>query len=118
MAEVYPPVRHRPALLGARSRAWRINQRTRMGRVAFAWAWKLASLGVPVVLVYLGFLNAGEMKDRGEPLSDARHWQNIVQNHSESVVPVSVWVEPVLINCTPLHALIRSTEIALSQASS
>ena len=24
----------------------------------FAWAWKLASLGVPVVLVYLGFLNA------------------------------------------------------------
>lgn len=27
----------------------------------FAWAWKLASLGVPVVLVYLGFLNAAEM---------------------------------------------------------
>ena len=24
----------------------------------FAWAWKLADLGVPVVLVYLGFFRA------------------------------------------------------------
>ena len=35
----------------------------------FAWAWKLASLGIPVVLVYLGFLNAVEMTDRGRPSS-------------------------------------------------
>ena len=28
----------------------------------FAWAWKLASLGVPAVLVYLGFLNAVEWR--------------------------------------------------------
>ena len=27
----------------------------------FAWSWKIASMGVPVVLVYLGFLNADEM---------------------------------------------------------
>ena len=33
----------------------------------FAWAWKLASLGMPVVLVYLGFLNAIEMSDEGDP---------------------------------------------------
>ncbi len=33
----------------------------------FAWAWKLASMGVPVVLVYLGFLGAAEM---GLRLSD------------------------------------------------
>jgi hypothetical protein len=30
----------------------------------FAWAWKLASMGVPVVLGYLGFQGAAEMKDR------------------------------------------------------
>ncbi len=30
----------------------------------FAWAWKLASMKIPVVLVYLGFLNAKEMKKK------------------------------------------------------
>ena len=28
----------------------------------FAWAWKLATLGLPTVLVYLGFLEAEEMR--------------------------------------------------------
>ncbi len=27
----------------------------------FAWGWKVASLGVPVILVYLGFLNVEDM---------------------------------------------------------
>jgi hypothetical protein len=27
----------------------------------FAWSWKLTQLGIPVVLVYLGFLNASDM---------------------------------------------------------
>jgi len=30
----------------------------------FAWAWKIASLGVPVALVYLGFIAADQMKGR------------------------------------------------------
>lgn len=34
----------------------------------FAWAWKLATMEVPVVLVYLGFLNATEMGDQGSLL--------------------------------------------------
>ena len=37
-----------------------------------AWAWKLAQLGVPVVWVYLGFLNATEMLDQGQPSATAR----------------------------------------------
>ena len=32
----------------------------------FAWSWKLAMLGVPVVLLYLGFLNAQDMQDDGD----------------------------------------------------
>ena len=37
----------------------------------FAWAWKVASMGVPVLLVYLGFLNADEMRDRGSHFTSA-----------------------------------------------
>ena len=34
----------------------------------FAWAWKVASMGVPVVLVYLGFLNATDMLTDSRPI--------------------------------------------------
>lgn len=40
----------------------------------FAWAWKLASLGVPTVLVYLGFLNAHEMNQPFASHSDWESW--------------------------------------------
>lgn len=79
----------------------------------FAWAWKLASLGVPVVLVYLGFLHADEMRDQGDPRSDAQDWRTLMRNHAVGIVPASIWDEPILIGCTPLHALIRSTELTL-----
>ena len=38
----------------------------------FAWAWKLASSSVPVVLIYLGFLRADEMRDKGKPFRGRR----------------------------------------------
>ena len=49
----------------------------------FAWAWKLTDLGIPIVLVYLGFLGATEMKDNGQPLADAGAWESIVKRHSQ-----------------------------------
>ena len=36
----------------------------------FGWSWKLASLGVPVVLIYLGFLRAEEMAPYSAPFPD------------------------------------------------
>jgi len=53
-------------LAWALSRNWNYQMSNR-----FAWAWKLADLGIPVVLVYLGFLGANEMSDQGKPLADA-----------------------------------------------
>ena len=50
-------------LTWALSRDWNYQMSNR-----FAWAWKLADLGIPVVLVYLGFLSANEMSDQGKPL--------------------------------------------------
>lgn len=45
----------------------------------FAWAWELASMGVPVVLVYLGFLNADEMADNGRSFTSLRDWAECVR---------------------------------------
>ena len=57
----------------------------------FAWGWKLASLGVPVVLVYLGFLNAIEMADEGEPFREQEDWVRSVKQHAKGKVPQEAW---------------------------
>jgi hypothetical protein len=77
----------------------------------FAWSWKLASLGVPVVLVYLGFLNADGMRDQGAPLSDGQTWEQLVKQHAASTVPESAWSDALMIGSTPMRALIRSMRL-------
>ncbi len=59
----------------------------------FAWSSKLTELGYPVILVYLGFENAKEMK-KGKnqlPFDDYSHWQCCVVSHSEPLFPAGVW---------------------------
>lgn len=82
----------------------------------FAWGWKLAQLGIPVVLVYLGFLQATEMADRGTPLADTKTWSNLVLDHSQSIVPAQAWERRLWINGVPLVPLIRSIEQRLERA--
>lgn len=79
----------------------------------FAWAWKLASMGVPVVLIYLGFTQAVEMADRGDPFEDGAAWEKAVREHSAGIAPPSVWDRPLHIGDTSITCCIRSTEIAL-----
>ena len=59
----------------------------------FAWAWKLTELGMPVILVYLGFVGAEEMRD-GEiqkPIKDSDDWRELVLHHSAHLFPAEVW---------------------------
>jgi hypothetical protein len=79
----------------------------------FAWAWKIASLGIPVVLIYLGFRKANEMSDCGEPLADAAQWQSVVLNHSRGLVPDWAWERTIDVRGTPMIPLIRSLELPL-----
>ncbi len=74
----------------------------------FASAWKLASLGTPVVLIYLGFLNAYEMD---EPFQDHAAWERRLLEYADGCVPRTAWNSRVMINGTPLIPLIRSTEV-------
>lgn len=48
-------------------------------RVAFAW--KLASMGVPVVLVYLGFTGDTAISKPGDFFADDHHWQSAFRSH-------------------------------------
>lgn len=79
----------------------------------FAWSWKLAELGIPVVLVYLGFLRANEMRDRGQPFDSEDDWTGVVCTHSEKLFPESVWNSEWLLNGITFVPLIRSVEIDL-----
>ncbi len=80
----------------------------------FAWTWKLASLGVPVILIYLGFLNAMEMSDQGQPLDSSNAWEISIRNHAKDFVPDDAWGERLEINGTPVWFLIRSMQLWLN----
>ena len=104
------------ALSAATTKTWRISRdRNYQMSNRFAWAWKLASLGFPVVLIYLGYLRAQEMNDRGVPLADNADWKQLVENHSAELMPAGVWNERWTVNGTPLIPLIRSVEISHAQ---
>jgi len=78
----------------------------------FAWSWKIASLGIPVVLVYLGFLDAEEMADQGRPFGSPKDWATAVRSYSSGVVPADgVWERRIEINGTPMCALTRSLRL-------
>lgn len=76
----------------------------------YAWSWKLATLGLPVLLVYLGFLKADEMPD---PFQDDQAWDKAVRDYARDIVPENVWGSKLMVGDVPIYPLIRSMEIPL-----
>ena len=76
----------------------------------FAWAWKLASLRVPVVLVYLGFLNAQDMENDGPLFRCYADWERALKTYGNDVVDNSCWGKRWNINGTTLIPLIRTID--------
>ena len=54
----------------------------------FAWSSKLTELGYHVILVYLGFLDAGEMRN---PFASHSEWESRVESYIKPVLPTEVW---------------------------
>jgi hypothetical protein len=75
----------------------------------FAWAWKMADLGIPVVLVYLGFRNAIEIGD--DTFVTHADWKACVFDHADTIVPHNAWGQRLDISGTPIFPLIRSLEM-------
>lgn len=75
-------------------------------RVAFAW--RLASLGLPTVLVYLGFTGDEGIRDVGEPFESSEHWQHAFSQHARSVIPKMPYDDPIHCGLAPFWLLVRS----------
>jgi hypothetical protein len=107
-------IREASAALNRVSPAWALSRDSHYQLCnRFAWAWKLASLGVPVILMYLGFLNADEMAYRGQPFGTAGDWDSVLRAYSRGVVPENIWGQTLHVNDTPLYAVICSTRLDL-----
>jgi hypothetical protein len=77
----------------------------------FAWAWKVASFGVPVILIYLGFLHADEMLRRGKPFVSLEDWRSILLKHGKSIIPEDAWERRLETNGAPMWTMIRSLDL-------
>jgi len=79
-------------------------------RIAFAW--RLASWGIPVVLVYLGFTGDNQIADVGEPLKDDAHWLRLFSDHLAEIAPRE-WVNSrVDTQSAPFWLLARTLPVA------
>ena len=77
----------------------------------FAWSWKLASLGVPVILIYVGFLNAKDMEPDGAPFRSEDDWETTLRDYARGVSDDACWGRRIDVNGTPLRPLIRSIDV-------
>ena len=74
----------------------------------FAWSWKLASLGIPVILVYLGFLDAQDMANQGRLFGSDEDWEQEVKEYGEGVLDNDCWGQWLDVEGTPFVPLIRT----------
>lgn len=66
----------------SRDRSYQLSNR-------IAHAWWLANHGIPVVLVYLGFLQADDVSDLGETFDGDDEWRRVVIEHAAGVLPAN-----------------------------
>jgi hypothetical protein len=79
----------------------------------FAWTWKLADLGIPVVLVYLGFISTKEM-DEKIFYSHVDFVRSMITGDPAKIVDPNAWEKKFEVGDgekkTPFIALLRSLE--------
>jgi hypothetical protein len=78
-------------------------------RIAFAW--RLASLGIPTVLLYLGFTADTGIWEVGAPFVDAAHWRKVFQEHLAGVCATSILDERVRVGPADFWVLARSRPV-------
>ena len=78
-------------------------------RIAFAW--KLAEIGIPTVLVYLGFTGDDGIRDAGDPFRDDRDWQSAFGSYAHPLVPKANFDRRIDCGGAPTWFLVRSRSV-------
>ncbi len=78
----------------------------------FAWSWKLASMGIPVILVYLGFLNAEEWSEG--KFKGHIDWEKSLREYSKDIVPGTIWNSKVIVGGSFFYPLVGSLTMDIS----
>jgi hypothetical protein len=78
-------------------------------RVAFTW--KLATLGLNTVLVYLGFCGDDGIADVGEPIRDAAHWNEVFAAHAHSLIPEDLFERRINCGAASMWLQVRSRHV-------
>ncbi|BDG74047.1 hypothetical protein Rmf_39760 [Roseomonas fluvialis] len=118
VAEACQALRASDARIGiSRDRCYQFSN-----RVAFAW--KLASLGIPTALIYLGFTGDAVIGRLSAQIRDAEHWRSLIKQQTDDVFPTEMWEREIAVVSTPLWLLARtlpayrhSPELAVRRAS-
>lgn len=75
-------------------------------RVAFAW--KLASQGMPIALMYLGFTGDKVIGRLSAQIRDTAHWRSLIKHQTAAVFPTEMWEREIALGSTPLWLLART----------
>ncbi len=78
-------------------------------RVAFAW--KLASLGIPTVVAYLGFWGDLGIVDAGQPFLAAADFEASFGNYAYSTVPKDLFERRIDCGLAPMWLLVRARPV-------
>lgn len=76
-----------------------------------AFTWKLAMLGFPVVLLYLGFTGDEGVWDAGAPFSDDDDWQQAFSQYAHSKVPPALFERRLDVGPSPVWLMSRSRPV-------
>lgn len=96
--------RHSPAVALSHDLHYQLSNR-------LAFAWKLATLGVPTVLVYLGFIGDEGIADAGAPFSTPADWEQTFNEEAERVFPSGIHGTELDCGLASMWLLVRSRDV-------
>ena len=76
-----------------------------------AWTWRLVTLGIPVVLLYLGFTGDEGIRDVGEPFPDDASWQRAFAEYSNPSIPMELVGNRLRLDQPPAWIVSRSRPV-------
>ena len=76
-----------------------------------AFTWKLGKLGVPVVLLYLGFTGDEGIRNAGQPFVDDLDWRNAFKEYCQGVIPTELFEIRHNVSGTPVWLAVRSRKV-------